>query len=345
MNKLSVLAGNPDNGKSLISLYMVAQITRGLPMYGDSRAIVPASGVLMMVAEDDLADTCIPRLQAAGADITKVKFLESIVLKEGKGKTEIEREAQLDTDIKAIESFLQQHPNIRMLVVDPVSSYMGRANMNREQEVRAVLTPLKKLAERRQIAVVTVMHLNKVGDQAAIHRIGGAVAFTGVARAVWLFMQDEEDRTKRLMLRVKNNIAKSTGGLVFNIQEKMMRTDDGEMTGQPVVSWIGETESSASDLILSSKQAGRPEKVSTAVEWLKQFLEEAGGSQLAVDVQSFGKSAKFPYRTLQRAKEELKIIPIQRDRKWYWQLPVAPVYGEPSVDNSVSFDKPIEPTE
>ncbi len=339
MNKLSVLAGNPDQGKSLISLYMIAQVTRGLPMYGDMKAVIPPSEVLIMAAEDEADDTIVPRLEAAGADMGKVNIL-SAMMDKSENKVPEEREAQLDRDIASLEIYLRAHPNIRVVVIDPISSFLGRVNMNKEQEVRSVLTPLKNLAARRGVAVVVVMHLNKVSDQSAIHRIGGAVAFTGVARAVWLFMQDEQDKDKHQMLRVKNNIAKATGGLVFNIQTKPILID-GELVSQPVVSWIGETEASASDILLSSKQAGRPnEEIKTATEWLRARL--ANGSETSEDIKSFGRKAGHTWRTLQRAKDEIGAHAFQKERVWYWEMVAKAIKGEPSQNNTVDISTPTE---
>jgi putative DNA primase/helicase len=338
MNKLSILCGNPDQGKSLISLYMIAQASRGNPMYGDVKASIPASEVLIMAAEDEADDTIKPRLEAADADLRKVHILSTMMDKSPNRVSE-EREAQLDRDIESLEIYLRAHPNIRVVVIDPISSFLGKVSMNKEQEVRSVLTPLKNLAARRGIAIVALMHLNKTSDQSAIHRIGGAVAFTGVARAVWLFMQDEADKDKHQMLRVKNNIAKGTGGLVFNIQTKPVLID-GESVSQPVVSWIGETEASASDLLLSNKQSGRPEKVSEVTEWLRAFL--ANGSETSEDIKSFGKKAGHTWRTLQRAKDEIGAHAFQKERVWYWEMPPKAIEGEPSLNNRVDISTPAK---
>jgi putative DNA primase/helicase len=337
MNKLSVLAGNPDQGKSLVSLYMIAQLTRGFPMFGDAKSAF-ASEVLLMAAEDDAADTIVPRLIAAGADMKKIHILSSVMQKSATSVPE-EREAQLDRDVQIVENFLKAHPGIRMVVIDPISSFLGRVNMNREQEVRGILTPLKNLAERREVAIVTVMHLNKVGDQSAIHRIGGAVAFTGVARAVWLFMQDDNDKDKHLMLRVKNNIAKATGGLVFNIDSKHVKLDSGDSASQPVIKWVGETEDSAADVLLMGNggRTGRPDvKVTTAKEWLASFLGD--GQQTSADIQAFGKKAGHSWGTIQRAKDEIGVHSFQQERKWYWKTSSRGVGGLPSENKTVNLD-------
>lgn len=317
LGKLSVLAGNPDKGKSLVSLYMVTQLTRGLAMYGCSKTM-PACEALIMAAEDDDDDTLTPRLKAAGADLTKVHFLTSIVVKDGQGQTQSEREAQLDTDIQLIEQELRKNPQIKLVVIDPVSSYLGRANMNREQEVREVLTPLKRLASRCRVGIVLIMHFNKSVEASAIHRIGGAVAFTGVARAVWMFAEDPEDQDRYLMLRVKANLARKQGGLVYKIQERRI-TIENESVGVPYVEFVGETDTSA-DVLVGPHAVGRPDiKSQSAKEWLLEYLAE--GSQDVRDIEAFGRKAGHSWRTLERAKTEIQAVATQSRRRWSWCLP------------------------
>jgi archaellum biogenesis ATPase FlaH len=330
--KLSVLAGNPDQGKSLVTMYMVSQLTTGRPLYGSTVAL-PACEVLIMAGEDEANDTIVPRLQAGDAELTKIHIVEAIAVKDGKGLTVSEREAQLDTDIQAIETMLQNNPEIRLVIVDPLSNYLGRANMNREQEVRQVLVPLKNLAARTSVAIVAVMHLNKNGDASAIHRIGGAVAFTGVARACWLFVEDPTDPKKHLMLRVKGNIAKRIGGLAYHIEAKPVVVE-GNAEYQPYVEWIGETEQTASDVLVGGASAGRPaEKVLGAKEWLADFL--FAGSQCASDVRQFGKKAGHSWATLRRAKEESNVRSVKQNNSWEWSLPK----GLPDTTVGVDLDK------
>lgn len=314
--KLTVFAGNPDQGKSLVTMYMVAQLTIGAPLEGSDK-VLPPFEVLVMAGEDDAEDTIVPRLKSMGADLDKIHLVQSITTS-GQGATQEEREVQLDTDIKALEVLLAQHPSVRMIVVDPISNYLGRANMNREQEVRAILIPLKNLAARTGISIVAVMHLNKNSEASAIHRIGGAMAFSGVARAAWMFTENPDDRDEHFMLKIKKNIGLRIGGLKYKIDTRTLDID-GETTYQPYIIWTGATDSSADDLILGSIM-GRPSKEKEdAKDWLADFLKD--GRQTAMDVEKFGKHAGHAIGTLQRAKDDIGAQSIQEDRRWYWQLP------------------------
>ena len=330
LGKISLFGGNPDQGKSLVSLYMAARVTKGEPLYGSAKAI-PASDVLILAAEDDPSDTIVPRLMAAQADLTRVYFVKSILVEQGKDKTPEEREAQLDTDVQEVEKLLKENPEIRLIIIDPISSYLGDANMNREQEVRRVLTPLKKLADKSGVAIVMIMHFNKNSEANAIHRIGGAVAFTGVSRTSWVFLP-EEGTDNRLMLRLKNNLAHTKGGLVYKIDSRTVEVSDG-ITSQPFVEFTGKNASTAQDVLkvpgaepTRSPEQGRPsEKRESAEDWLRNFLSE--GDQTANDIKAFSKKAGHKWHTVMRAKETLGVISQKVWEEelgkftWVWLLP------------------------
>jgi putative DNA primase/helicase len=341
--KLTVLAGNPDQGKSLVTMYIAAQLSSGRPLYGSS-VVIPPCDVLVMAGEDDASDTVIPRLVAAGADLRRIHTVESITTKDGKGATISERELQLDVDIEKIEATLKAKPDIRLVIIDPLSNYLGRANMNREQEVRQVLIPIKLLADRTGVSIVCVMHLNKSSDASAIHRIGGAVAFAGVARACWLFLEDPQDSARHLMLRVKNNLAKSGGGLAYKIEAQSVALGEGKSSMMPFVEWTGETEEKASDLLIAGNPVGRPDKVGSATEWLAKFL--SGGSETADDIKAAGKKLGFTDRTVERAIDQAKVelglvggwythtdSSKKKKRQFVWWLPGHEPKDAISLDN------------
>jgi AAA domain-containing protein/bifunctional DNA primase/polymerase-like protein len=190
LGKLSLFVGVPGSGKSLCAGDVAARLSTGAPWF-DAENTFPPSESLLLAGEDDIEDTTIPRLQAAGADLSKIHFLKSVSI--GSAETSDEREVAFDQDLKQVEEFLQQHPDVRLIVVDPVSNYLGSAKMNSEQEIRAVLIPLKNLAERMDVAVIGVMHLNKAVDRGAVNRVGGAMAFVGVARSAYLFQASDEE--------------------------------------------------------------------------------------------------------------------------------------------------------
>ncbi|MGI0135112.1 MAG: AAA family ATPase, partial [Candidatus Micrarchaeaceae archaeon] len=176
-------------------------------------------------------------LMAAGADLARIRFAK--MSSETPHAAPQEREMRLDIDIAAIKKALVENPNVRLIIIDPVSNYLGQTKMVDEQSVRRVLTPLQNLAAETGVAIVGIMHLNKKQDLSVISRIGGAMAFVGVARAVWLFAADEGAPNTFHMLRVKNNIAdRGTAGLLYRIATRSIEIE-GEGVPEPYVEWIG----------------------------------------------------------------------------------------------------------
>ena len=312
IGKLTLFVGNPDNGKSLVSTHVAASVSTGSPWYG-SHEIMDPSEVLMFACEDDPEDTTVPRLMAAEADLAKIRLARSISEK-ANGE---QREMQLDKDIDTIQQMLTNNKQIRLVLIDPVSNYLGATKMTDEQAVRKVLTPLQKLAADTGVAIIGIMHLNKKEELNVISRIGGAMAFVGVARTVWAFAADPERQGEFHMLRVKNNIADRQGGLKYRITTRDVLIE-GEPIPQPYVEWIGNSETSAEDLF-AKKPVGRPaDAIEDAVAWLEQFL--GAGPRPSSEVETEAKANGHSSRTLQRAKEELKIKSQKEGDHWNWSL-------------------------
>jgi putative DNA primase/helicase len=303
--KLTLFVGDPGMEKSLVSTYVAAVTTTGQKWYGSTN--VSPSEVLIFASEDDYDDTIVPRLMAAGANLDKIHFEK---LKSG-------RSMQLDRDIKLIRKVLAENPKIRLVIVDPVSNYLGDIKMNDEQAVRRVLGPLKGIAEETSVAIVGIMHLNKKADLQAINRVGGAMAFVGVARAVWLFCQDNNTPGEFQMLSVKQNIGKRVAGLKYKIDMKNVEIER-EAVAQPCISSIGEAEKSANDVLTSPRFGATATEFDKAVEWLKNILSNA--PMQATEVLERAKEAGFSEKTLRRAKQELDVQSEQRIDGWYWEL-------------------------
>lgn len=315
LGKLTLFVGDPDNGKSMAATYVAAKVTSGGRWFGGEQG--QSSGeVLILANEDDLQDTAVPRLMAAGADLSKVNFARMV--QPDSNPTQNEREVQLDRDLAALRKLLADHPRIRLVTIDPVSNYLGGTKMTDEQAVRRVLTPLNALAAESGVAILGIMHLNKKADLSAINRVGGAMAFVGVARAVWLFATDDEQKDVFHMLRLKQNISARTGGLTYRIATKPVQVE-GELVPEPYIEWLGETEKSAGSL-LTPNPVGRPstERQSAAI-WLKGFL--ASGRQPSTVIEARSKEAGIAPRTLDRAKDDLCVNVTRDGEHWYCELP------------------------
>jgi hypothetical protein len=345
---LSTIAGDPDEGKSLITLYLAARVSRGERLFDNSED-TKAAEVLLLSAEDDPEITLRPRLEATGADLDKIHLLESVLLRDGAGATVVERIAQLDQDVKMIGDYLDQNPEIRLIVIDPISSFLGNANMNREQEVRRALQPLADRAKLTGLAVVMVAHFNKNSEtRSAMDRVGGAKAIVGMGRAAWTCVREPEKEQqpgepmpvngdRRLFLKLKGNLAPSKiGGLVYTIRAKNVNVEDKDgntvQVEQPYVIWLETTQHTAQDVVIGDRD-GQPRKtkVQSAEAMLRDYLVKAGGWDDAEKIKS---ALPFEGGTLQRARAALKLW-----RAWTTKdnRPIS-IWGLPG------FDKPQGPT-
>ena len=219
--KISIIAGNPGLGKSQITAAIAAIVTTGghWPITGER--CLPGN-VIIVSAEDDAADTIRPRLEAVGADLSRCSILDAVHEQKFDGEERI-RSLSLQSDIGRLGQHLKMY-GARLIVLDP-TAYLGGVDSHKNTDVRAALAPLAKLAEEYGVAVVAITHLNKaVGSGEALMRVTGSLAFVAAARAAFVVTKDEDDPERRLMLPAKNNLARDTLGLGFNLQSVVLPT-------------------------------------------------------------------------------------------------------------------------
>lgn len=304
--KITVLCGDPGFGKGLVSVDLIAALTTGRA-FPDGPNTNPPIEVAMLFCEDGAEDTVRPRLDAAGADVNKVHFPDSIL--KAKHKTEKDRMLALDTDISYLRNALNGTPSIKLVVIDPASSYLGGAKMEKEQEIRRVFAPLAELAETTDVAFLLVMHNNKRSDVRALHRVMGAVAMSGVARAVWMCAQDQDNPEEYLFLCSKMNIARMPKGLRYGIEGK-----NHPIAGEiGCVSWKGEVDISANQALgIKSAEDG---KLLEAKEWLSSYLDS---DKSAKSVFEAAEQEGISEKTLKRAKKTLGIESEKTVEGWIW---------------------------
>jgi hypothetical protein len=299
--KLTILEGDPDEGKSTLALDLAARVSSGRPMPLESDPQAPA-GVLFLSAEDEIADTLRPRLEAAGGDSSRVVGirLDSLpTIGEGRG-------------LAIIESAIREH-HVALLVVDPLTAFLAdHVETYRDHHVRRVLTPLAAVAASTGTAVMGVRHINKTGGTNAKHRGGGSIAFTGAARAVLLAAPDPDDSTRKILVPVKNNLSAPVTAVAYSL----------DPAGSTVrVRWISETGHTANALLAAAQEAEAPTKLGEAADFLAREL--AAGARRAKDLESEAANVGIKSPTLRRARERLGIRPTKdgREGSWWWALP------------------------
>ncbi|MBL8793227.1 MAG: AAA family ATPase [Planctomycetia bacterium] len=213
LGKLVSINGEGGHGKSTLSLHMAAKISRGEPCFNLNYSPAISGEVLLFSCEDDPADTVVPRLLAAGADLQRVHLVEGVPV-EGKPT----RMFSL-ADYQQLKFELQRRPAVRLVVIDPAAAYVGRAKVDdhRDSELRGLLGPLSELAAECSVTVLLIMHLNKGVGAKAIHRVNGSVGYTNAVRAAFVVAPDAHDETRKLFLPMKFNLGPKPQGLAYRL--------------------------------------------------------------------------------------------------------------------------------
>jgi hypothetical protein len=325
VGKLTLFAGMPDQGKSQILCDITSRITRTLgdKSFPCGEGIAPTGNVIMFSAEDDPADTLVPRLLAAGADLSRVTFVSMI-------KTDAcRRMFDLAADLVHLRATIEAVGNVTMVCFDPLNAYFGHGRIDtfRGSDVRAVLGPLSDLAMDTKVAVVGLLHFNKKTDVTNVMlRISDSLAFVAAARAVYAVIPDDENQRK-LIVRGKNNLAPATKDktLAYNITVSPVNDpDSGVTTMAPHILWQPKhVEVTAAEAMQAAADDRSPAQVESAVAFLTDLLSE--GAVESGEVDEATEVEKFSRATLRRASDKLRIEKRKgrgvKDGKWYWRLP------------------------
>jgi len=303
LGKLSLICGDPGDGKSYFSIFMAAHVSTGRD-WPDIPGPIPQGSVIILTAEDGLADTVRPRADANLADVSKIKIIEGIKDQNGvKVFNLIEHIPQLEEAVQAIE-------DVRLVVIDPITAYLGETDSHKNADVRRVLAPLSKIAEQNRIAVLAITHLNKDTAKKAVYRTMGSLAFTAAARAVWAITRDENDNHRRLFLPIKTNLSHDPKGLAFRIENSRLIFED-----QPI-------EIRAEDA-LSNEVQDETTAIAQACEWLQEALSD--GTLPAKDCFRMAKDNSISEASLRRAKQKLGVRSSKHGAleksRWMWELP------------------------
>lgn len=314
--KVSMLAGNPGLGKSQVTASLAAVVTTGSRWPVD-RTKCDQGSVIILSAEDDAEDTIRPRLQAAGADLARVFILDAVKDWDDEGQ-EQRRSFNLKTDLARLEEMLAEVGDVALIVIDPVTAYLGGTDSHKNADIRALLAPLSDAAARHGAAVVCVSHLNKGSNSEVLMRVMGSLAFVAAARAAFVVVKDQEDETRRLFLPIKNNIGNDQSGLAFRIEQASVPGDIETSR----VAWESDAVSiRADDAMASSGDSEERSALQEAKDFLTELLFDSPMAAKKVFAQA--KEAGIADRTVRRAKDALGIKPTKMrfDGGWEWALP------------------------
>ena len=295
LGKLTIVQGDPGEGKTSFVLAVIAALTRGDPLPECEAAAEPIN-VIYQTAEDGLADTIKPRLETSGADCSRMLVID-----------ESSRELTLcDARLKRAI----REPGARLIVLDPLQAYLGNdVDMHRANEVRPVMKQVAAVAERTQCAVILIGHMNKAQGLKSGYRGLGSIDFRAAARIVLLIGRLKDSPSVRVVAQDKNSLAPEGRSIAF------------ELDAASGFQWKDYCDSTVEDVL---NGAGKVQtKTMVMEEALTQML--SGGSMPAEEILEHARSTGVSERTLMIAKKSLGVNSEKRGGQWYWSLPLKDV--------------------
>lgn len=334
LETLALMAGREGTGKSTFCYWCVAQVTNGtLP----GEYVGQPTAVLICATEDSWEHTIVPRLIAAGADLSRVFRVDVY------SADDIAVGLSLPRDLKRLAQAAEETGAV-LLLLDPLMSRLdAKLDTHKDAEVRRALEPLVAVAEKARLTVLGIMHHNKSGSADPLQLVMGSKAFTAVARSVHTVIPDPNDETeqRRLFGTPKNNLGRTDlPTLAFTISGFSILTDDGiAWTGK--LTWVGETSTSIGQAMRDAADEDRS-ATDEAGDWLVDYLSLTDGRAYSADVKKDGVKAGHTYDALKRAKGRRHIAheSVGFPRRTVWMLPQS---GQQSEHPSTSA-APTAPT-
>jgi KaiC/GvpD/RAD55 family RecA-like ATPase len=317
--KVSMIVGNPGLGKSQVCASIASVVSNGSSWPVERTKCDPGS-VVILSAEDDPEDTIRPRLEAAGADLSKIFILDAIRVErdDGDGK----RGFDLSVDIAKLAALLQELKDTALVIIDPITAYLGDADSHKNAEVRALLAPLAEMAAKQRVAVLAVSHLTKSSGMEALLRVQGSIGFAAAARAVWGVAKDKDNPSRRLFMPLKNNLGTDVSGFAYSVEGIKLPESDIETSH---VMWENQVITMTTDEVFGQSDQPPEERESLleAKMYLRSLLADGPVQTKVIEMDARG--AGHSWATLRRAQKELGVVATRADGlgikgKWCWRL-------------------------
>ena len=291
--KITVVQGDPGDGKTTLVLNLAALLSKGLPIPMTNQTLARGK-VLYQSAEDGVEDTLKPRLVKAGADCTQIAFIDDSA-------------HPLSLDSPHLENAILE-TKASMLVLDPLQAYLGESGeMNRVEGIRPMLKKLTAVADRTKCAVVIIGHMNKAAGSKGLYRGLGSIDIAATARSVLLVGRIRSNPAIRVMTHLKSSLAKEGTSIAF------------EIDGNAGIRWIGEYEITADELLAGITVLDETNKVSSAELLLCRLLGD--GAKPCSQVYAASAAENIGKRSVDSAKKNLGVKSLKYPDGWYWSLP------------------------
>ncbi len=295
--KVTLLQGDPGDGKSKLMLTLAALLSNGspLPFTDESQHIKPIT-VIYQTTEDDAADTVVPRFRAAGGDDDRLIFID-------------ESKKRLTFGDERIRAAIEAY-DAKLLILDPMSSYVGDdCSMNNANEIRSEFNHLIAVAKDTGCAIVIIAHMNKARDTSPLYRTNGSIDIAGAARSILAITRtsNKGNPTERYLVQVKSNLAPMGAAILFEVVDKG-------------VIFLSELHLSAEEAFSAlAPRMGRPNvREEAATDLIRSLL--SGGRRLAAECEAALEAAGFKKSTYKKSKKKAGVHSVKDGFQWYWTL-------------------------
>jgi len=304
--KTSLLVGDGGVGKSYFTNWMASRITTGRDWI-DPEKKQPVGKVVIVTTEDGMADTIKLRATLMGTDQNNLIIIDGML----RGKDGDPGALSIGLDLPYIEKVIREAGNVRLLVIDPITEFIGKdVDDHRAGPTRSALAPLKGLAEKYNICVLILSHMNKDEAKKILYRTTGSQSYINVPRAAWAITEDNEKTGRCFFSCIKKNLCKTPPKYAFSI------TDNGIILEKDPVK-IKDDEIYGTD-----DQKYERSQIEEAKAFLLEELQD--GSISAKAILNNARLAGLAETTLRRAKAILKIVAFQNFEEgktfWAWKL-------------------------
>ena len=297
--KITIIEGDPGEGKTTLVLKLAAALSRGLPLPCDDDKEYEPIHIIYQTAEDGIEDTIKPRLEKAGADCSMIRVID-----------ETDKELSM-TDDRLEQAIIET--GARLIILDPIQAYIGATvDMHRANEIRPVLKHLGIIAEKHNCAIILIGHMNKASGSKSTYRGLGSIDIQATARSVLLVARLRDKPNIRIMAHDKSSLAPTGDAIGFEMTE-----DNGMVCIGPYDITIDE--------LLSGNEGRGEKKLDIAENFIKEYI---GTNKVIPSNEIMMEAAKrgIKRNTLLSAKKKLGIISDKQKAEdgtiyWTWVMP------------------------
>lgn len=316
----TLFAGSGGLGKSQLLLHIAAIVSRGINFSINSLSFsVPQGNILLLSAEDDEEYTIVPRLIAADADLAKIHLIKSAVQLSDRSK---DRFVRLDQDILLLQDKLQSMGNVKLIIIDPITAYIGNLKENHSSEVRNFILKLNKLAKDNDLAIILNTHLRKKsgeGISSAADEILGSIAWSSTVRSAFAIARHPDDESTILFMSSKSNYKKSEA-FGYKIVSKIIQHANQDIETS-AIEWLNQKIDISADEAVDKKLYETRTRYKACQDLIVETLTPNG--TYLYKLLKVTADEGFAERTFYEAARKLNIIKSRsygEEKKMYWAL-------------------------